>query len=193
MYYSLSWCTQNLFKLSIHSALDWILHLPGLGSHRSASTSLTFLSFHNWLLDCVLSCFLPVPHDCWERVYFEVCKVHKQKKMPFGARSLQTAQQELAPSWTTSVSKLLLAVHFKCGAMSFAWLQSQIIPGVCHGLEVNAMCPYNFCFLWEAPEWKAENKMLTANTKQCLPSAKNSLYACRDTLGNMQWHYQMWQ
>lgn len=92
--------------------------------------------------------------------------------MPFGACSLQ----ELAPSVPPGpplFPKLLREVHFKCGAMSFAWLQSRIIPEVCHGLEVNAMCPYNFCFLWEKlREGKAENKMLTANAKQRLPSAK---------------------
>lgn len=43
----------------------------------------------------------------------------------------------------------------------------------------HAMFTYSFYFLQEVLEGKVENKMLTADTKQCLPSTNKSLYVCR--------------
>lgn len=133
------------------------------------------------LLDCI-SCCLPTPHNCWERAYFEVCKVHKKKKKaPLMLVLYKLHSRSQLP--VISLDNLSISQTASWGSlghvMCFALLQSKINPEDCHWFwsQGHAVFTCDFCFLWEALERKVKNKMLTADTKQCLPSASVSIRA----------------
>lgn len=116
-------------------------------------------------------------HDCWERAYFKVCTVHKQK-LCFDACSSsgRTTQQEPAPSpfpgqplsFTDCFLRSIWSVewwafhHYKAKrSQRLPWLWSQ----------EHAVFTFNFCFLQKVLEGKVKSKTLTADIKQCLLSA----------------------
>lgn len=67
--------------------------------------------------------------------------------------------------------------HSLGSVMCFALLQSKISPEDCHGSQVKGMACLWFLWFWEVLERKVKNKMLTADTKQCLPSTNVCTHA----------------